>query len=1507
MKFKQIGLLAMALMIGVATMAQKPKAADLTSENLPAELLQQLNGATKQEDKMKANKELIDAFTSVYQSQSGDSQKKLTATFNALVKAKKTGDVATIIGHLNDFYSMPMGKANMDGWVACMEMLQKKGKNTKRMLDFAEWASQLAKDRTLCKFQSNLWQAQAGCSFTLECKGQDILVRFDKPIELYYGSKNDNGTIYGTTGVYDYNDNKWHGKGGRLNWDRTGLPTTVCWAVLNNYTAETKSPKFSADSVKFTNTNYFKSPILGHVDDVLSTKKDPDKYTYPQFKSYQKDFKIKDIVQGVDYEGTFMMNGGKMVTNDEENPGTLVFYRGGKKFITATAAKFSVTPSRLTVERASVVIRIASDSIINDGVTLRYQTSDKIVNTINEPQRNFYSPYTDSYHNIDIFSDNISWKVDDATLHFGALGNAGDASFCTFESANYYSFDKARAMQGIDAVNPAVLVYNYAKKRGFEGEFYVEDLARAIHMDIMQVKLMIHTIAKSGLVRYNEGTQRVTCKPKLEDYVKAVNQVKTHDYDAIVLESSSKGGNATLDLESNDLHIKGVEKFVVSDSQRVAIYPKKGELVLHKNRDMSFSGRIAAGRFVMYVTDGQFSYDKFNLDLPKVDSLFFRVKMFDDPDHERFVRTPLRDLVAEIQIDQPDNHNGLKSLKGFPVLTSKEKSYVYYEVPDMQHGAYKRDNFYFTLDPFVVKDLDDFETDSLWFGGVLTSAGIFPDFREPLRVQPDYSLGFVRETPKEGFPAYGGKGRFTSTIDLSYHGLHGRGTLNYLTSVTKSKTMLFLPDSMFAVTDTFYVREEQGFPEIHNGKTVERWFPYKDSMQVAQMRGGTPFSMYNGATTLTGYVALRPAGAVASGKATVEEDGTLESPLFTLNSTEMDARVSTFTLRSKIYNKVAFHAENMQAHVDYKNRHADFTANDAIGRTELPVLQYMAFINKFSWQMDKQALDLLDSHSEDSQGMENVALRDRVGKKMPGARFVSTNPKQDSLQFMAVRGSYLYDQAQLTARQVFMVEVADVAIAPAGDTLHISANAEMKVIQQSRIIASRGTKYHEFYDADVIVSGRNAYSAKGYIDFVDAEEKHQKIFMESIAPDKKGMTIGNGFIDDKQNFTLNKALGYAGKVRVQADTNAYYLDGGVRLLHNCLPAEQMGLLAFKGFIDPQNVQVEVPELPIDWKGNRITAGILFEKSTMEPRSAFLTNERAVDNDILTSWGYLDYDIKNQTYRIASREKLENPSTVDRLLSLNTATCILKGEGPIRLGIRQGVGGNFAYGNMTLDPKHTDNTEINTVFGVSFPMDESVLNALAQLLADDLRLSPTNPDNDLLRQAMTFYLGEEKGNDAYSNYVSSGAFDNKLQPKEFAQTFLFEKIKWQYSPALGYYYDGFAPLAQIGSRQLHLDMRIKTQIFKRGADVIFNLYMQVASDTWFYFNYNADKQQLVIYSSVGEWVDMVKALPADKRQQSDRTGTFFYRIGNNRNEVSNFLAKFGQNDGTTETTEEDEEE
>ncbi len=1504
---KRALLVLLLVVFSFTLVAQKQKTEiKFTAEGLPGQLKEYLiTGKVPDKEAEYAN--VLKSFETVYSSLDQAAKGRFADVCSLLVKGKaKKGDMSDFLSQAAAFMQNPVGKQNMSGWLDCADNLMEKSKSGKKLFEFAEFTEQLAKDRTLNSTQSALWQAQAGCSFALRWNDDEVQVVFDKNMELYYGSRNDNGVIYGTTGVFHFPSNTWTGKGGRLTWERTGLPASSCWASLGNYKANTKYAKFTADSVKFTNSSYFKSPIMGRVEESMSTKMEPAKYGFPKFRSYQRDFKIKDIVPGVDYQGCFMMNGGKMVTNDSENPGTLVFYRNSKPFILVQAAKFNITHSKLVSEQAAVVIRLGKDSITNDGVAITYQTTDRTLNIVNMPQRNFYSPYNDSYHSLDIFCENISYKLDDDKLILSSVGTPGDESFCTFESCNYFSDVKARNLQGLGEISPAMLVYKYTKKRGFLGEFFIEDFAHDTHFDLAQSKKLIHELAHYGLVSFNEATGNVTAKPKLKDYVKSETRTPNHDYDAITLESATKGVNAVLSLESLDLNIEGISKFVVSDSQAVAIRPYKGKIVVHKNRDISFSGRVDAGRFVMFVTDADFSYEKFNLDMPKVDSMFFYVKMFTDPNKEQLVRTPLHQLVATIQIDEPDNHNGLKRTKDFPILESKENSFVYYDAPVVQHGLYRRDKFYFTLYPFTVKNLVNFATDSVQFGGKLTSAGIFPDFEEPLKVQPDYSLGFVRQTPKEGFPAYGGKGTYHNTIDLSYKGLRGRGQVDYLTSVSKSNDILFLPDSMFAITDTFYVREEGGFPDIQNGRTFERWYPYMDSMNIAQPKGGTPFIMYHGATYLDGYVALRPEGAIASGDAHLNNDeGLLSSLRFDLSTTEMDAQVSKFVLQSKLYNKVAFQADNMQAHVDFKARRADFVANDPISETKLPVLQYKAFVDKFSWGMDNQTLDLQNSKSNDSQGLESVDVVDRVGKEMPGARFVSMHPKQDNLEFNSVHAIFKYDHAELSCQQVFLVNVADAAIAPSGDSLHISRNADMKLLQKSKIVASRDNKFHQFYDADVIVTGRNAYSGKGYIDYIDEDEKHQPIFMESIAPNKEGVTIGQGFIADDANFTLNKALGFAGKVRVEADTNAYFMEGGVRLIHNCLPADKMGLLAFNGYIDPKDVQVEVPEIPVDWKGERITAAILYDPNSLEPRNAFLTSERAVDNEIVTSFGYLEYDSKEQVYRIASREKLEDLAIVGRLLTLNTQTCAVSGEGPVRLGIRQGVGGNFAYGNAKLDPKDIEGTAVNTLFGVTFPMQDKVIEYMAQLIADDLRLSPSNPDNDLLHDAMVYYMGDEKGNEAYTDYVSTGAMNKK--PKQFDQTLLFGRINWKYSSTLGYYYDGVTPLMMVGKKQLNLDTRVKAQIFKRGTTTNLTLYIQVASDHWYYFNYEANTQQLTIYSSVGEWVDMIKGLSADQRQVSDKTGTFHYRVGSSKNDVANFLLRFGQTDGSSATDSEDGEE
>lgn len=1492
---KKCTLFLLLSLLWVPVTAQKNVTTQLDAALLPEQLLDCLNGATSKDEVRKANGRLVDDFRNVYHPLDGAVKERVVAVYTSLIKLR-----VRTHPDLADFtttFNLVARSDSFNEWLEAVEMLQERKKKVKDVTDFASFTADLFKDRTLYRAKGAIWQAQQGSAFRFVTDGKSIKVYFDKPMELYYSSGSDNGTIYGTTGFLDYLDSRWQGHGGRIDWSRTGIPATKCWAQLEDYEAVVKFPKFNADSVLFTNTNYFQQPIRGQLFEALSARMSPEKYTYPKFQSYQKDFTMKDLMPGVDYSGSFMMNGANFVTSDDTHPATLIFRRGGDIFIAVTAQRFSLSSSRLLTQNASVRIYIDGDSICNDGITLRYNVSDRKVSLLNDSKRNYYSPYSDSYHALDIYSDAIVWDMAADKLFFGSLGvQSGDRSFATFESANYYSYDKFRQIQGIDEVNPVIRVYNYMKKRDMQREFFIDEFAHSLHLDIMQTKSMVHTLSSAGLVSFNESRGLISVKDKLLDYVRAHNKSKKMDYDAITLQSASTGGNAVLSLADNQLHVSGVQKFVVSDSQRVVIYPQQGNVTVRRNRDIAFSGNINVGRFILHATDALFSYDSFRLNLPHIDSLRFFVTQFNDPTKEHLVVTPLYNLVGAIQIDEPTNRSGLRDTKDYPVFDSRENSFVYYDRPEICRGAYARDKFYYTLLPFTLRNLGNFVTDSLVFNGVLTSAGIFPDITYPLTVQPDYSLGFVTETPGSGYEAYGGKGRYQQTIDLSNKGLRGRGKLDYLTSTTQSANFLFMPDSMLAVTDTFFVQPQSGYPDIQNGHANQQWYPYQDSMRVSQRKGGTPFHLYHDEMALHGAVALTPRGASASGRALVR-DGELQSSYFALGANEMDAAVSSFTLYAARggERKVAFQANNVRSHVDHAAHQAEFVSNAPLERTLLPSMNYAAYVDKFSWAMERQTLDLINSHSESTQGLEGLALRERIDREQPGARFVSTKPSvsgaTDSLGFFATRSTYYYNALQLSCQNVFVVNVADAAIAPGADTLHVAAGGDISLMHHSQILANTTSRQHLFYDADVMVFDASRYSAKGYIDYVDEEEKRQPIRMHAIEPDSTGHTVADGFVSDSARFTLNRALGFAGKVRVLADSAHYFFDGGVRLLHRCYDVEHLGLLAYAGFLDPQAIRVAVPEQPTDWKGRPITASILMDRGSLAARSAFLTDDKPVGNEMLKAWGSLTYDVEKRSYLIASDAKLADfDNVVAPWLSLNTETCVVEGEGPVQMGLKSGVGKVSFYGMAKVDPTVESDNLLQTTMALDFPMDKSVVAAMAQQIADDLRLSPAETDNEVLRHALIYLLGEESGEEHYATYVATGAYDQL--PSALKHTLFFERIPWHYSAKLGYYYDGVVPLSSVGDRQLHLSVRVKAQIHKRGSASHLTLYMQMAPDHWYYFDYEAGSQQLSVLSSVGEWVDMIKNIPADKRQvESRHDGVFRYRVVTNTNEVPNYLLRF----------------
>lgn len=1497
MKNRRIVTFLLVLLLSVTVWAQKT-AIRFDSENLPTQLQSYINQATSDDSKKKANAKLITQFAGIYSTLDATMQERLVEIFTATQKQKirqmpELCDFITTLCTINK-----TDATNFASWLDCIQYIQA-NKAGKAFNDFVDFSTALVTERTLSSSRSATWQAAAGSHYVLSQNGREIIITFNEPTDIYYGSDKDNGTIYGTTGRYSYFDNHWKGNGGRINWDRTGIPTNACWAVLNNYEANTKLAKFVADSVQFTYTKYFSQPIMGRVEEMLDHPMEPGKYNYPKFRSYQNDFVLNDILPGADFRGTFMMNGSKFITSSTENPSSLVFNRGGEPFIVVTSTKFNIANNKAVSERASVKIYIDGDSIYNNGVTLRYSASDKKLILVNDSKRNYYSPYTNTYHNLDMYCEQMVWSTDKDIIQMSMLGETGGASFATFESSNYYSLKKYREIQGIDEQSPVVKVFKFAKANGGLYEFSISEFASAIKMDVSQAKLMVHNLAKGGLVSYDENINMVYVKDRLTDYVRAYSKSKGYDYDAIALESTTNGRNAELNLATNDLLIHGVDSFFVSDSQHVEIKPTRGELLIKRDREMHFSGVIYAGRFGMRVKNATFYYDKFSFDLPDVETMIFSVERFDDPSKLHAVNNTLAKLVGSLDIDKPDNHCGLIKNKEYPIFRSQSESYVYYDNKSLYNGAYTKDKFYYKIDPFTLNSLTDFKTDSLKFTGCLTSAGIFPDIKQPLTVQSDYSLGFIMKTPKEGLPAYGGKGQFINQLHLSNKGLRATGDLKYLTSFSHSNQMVFLPDSMLSITDTFIVREEGGFPDIRNGRTNQSWYPYLDSMQICQSAKGNPFIMYHNEAKLAGCVILRPEGAIANGTITIRE-GQFESDRFRLQPMEMFADVSSFTLRSDVYKALAYKATNMKSHVDYKTHHAILTSNAQLQRTELPVMKYVAEIDKVDWDMNHQSLAMINSKSENSGGLEGLGIRERLRHtQQPGARFISTDSKQDSLQFYALASDYKYNHAQLTNRGVFLINVADATIAPAFDTVHINAGGAMSQLKNAQLLASRNNGYHRIYEADLIIEGRQKYNGKGYIDYIDEDEKVQKIYLDKIAPNSQGVSIAQGTIESKTQFTLSSAFGFAGIVRVEANKENYYFEGGVRLIHQCTPVEQLGLLAFKGYLDPKNIQIEVPELPIDWHGDRITASILFDKTNMQPQMAFLTKERAADNELMTAQGLISYNKDSKIYTLAAPEKLENfDEYISPYLQLNTNECVLSAEGPINFGLKKGNTNTFAYGTAQLGRNNND-FMMNSIFGFSFPMEADIVTAIAQQIGDDLRLSPSKPENEVLRHAMIHYQGAERGEDNYSIYVSSGSYD-KI-PKEFENTFLFEGIKWEYSPALGYHYSGIASLAAIGKKQLHLDLRVKMQIYRRGNANYLNMYIQAATDHWYYFSYEANTQQMIIYSSVGEVEDMIKSLSAEKRQidGGEGKGVFHYRIGTSKSEVPNFLLRM--EGGTPENT------
>jgi len=459
------------------------------------------------------------------------------------------------------------------------------------------------------------------------------------------------------------------------------------------------------------------------------------------------------------------------------------------------------------------------DSITHQSLTFRYYNGGNVkrknritgldtiikvarkVELINVRKGSENATFMDSYHNLKMDFEMLTWYPDSAKLELSMLpGSARNIGY--FQSKSYFNQGIYLRLQGLDKVHPLIALKNYSKKnkkRTFSAKelnkYYTTEPSLKLSLENYQVKQMLIRLSTLGFVNYDWIGDKGTINQYLFDYLEYNNGKK--DYDNIVFESNTKRtvSNATVDFKTMDLIVRGVKSINISDSQQVYIFPDHESVTVKKNRDMKFDGVVVGGLLDFFGTNFYFSYDTFKIAMPVIDSL--KVNILADipsPDPSRpliaDVHIPIVKSTGFLQIDLPNNKSSIKKTYDYPVYHSLKDCYVYYDGIDsaykrsggvdsllsiakktyqdsirrqmeyikydttltdsvraarfalygdttMRHADTRDKEFSFRLYPFTVKSIDKLHRESWKIRGMFKSGGILPNFEYNLTIQDD--------------------------------------------------------------------------------------------------------------------------------------------------------------------------------------------------------------------------------------------------------------------------------------------------------------------------------------------------------------------------------------------------------------------------------------------------------------------------------------------------------------------------------------------------------------------------------------------------------------------------------------------------------------------------------------------------------------------------------------------------------------------------------------------------
>ena len=1284
-----------------------------------------------------------------------------------------------------------------------------------------------------------------------------------KDADLFMATPGDSVFLRKVSGTAVPTSGRFIGTSGQFVWS---IKTNLVTADIGGFDFDMSKAEFKAEPVTLTYPFLLEAPVKGALS-YKSVRRKPNAPDtgYPRFISLTNDARIKNLGANIQYRGGLSMSGGKVLSAAlDGSPSNFIVSLDGKPKFKATSKAYVLGDSLITASRAAVTIyEGAKDSVTHPGAQLKYSKAKQQLKLAREEGLYKTTPYSDSYHQLDIRTEALTWNLREPTIDFAVLSSKNQQT-ADFESKEFFTNNRYQQLKSINRLHPLQMLVGYSQAHDNVKTLNVSTLAADLKTSEPNMRSAMSGLARDGYVQWNSQTGEVTILPKGAHYVASARDRK--DYDHIAIKSlSGTGRNATLNLNTNELLVRGVDRFNFSDdSATVYVRPDSAIIRIQKNRNIKFRGAVVASAMRFKGREFLFDYDGFYVDMAKIDSIVVRSQTKQTgkgaPKRADFALTNKgRVSTGRLYLNDPKNKSGRKKKGQYPSFDSKSGGSVYFGKQDVLGGAYDS-TLVFDIPPFKLDSLNSLGKSATGFDGTFRSGGIIPDLKTKLTVQSDGSLGFVYDVPKDGFPLYKGRGRVFDKVMLDGKGLQSAGTITYQTGTFTSDSFVYYRDSVVTVgrTGNVAAKKEGGvdIPKMNlPSGYLMNWNVRQDSMYLATPRSGEAIRLYSTgdrkAKTITAYnfkgtALLTPKGVGGDGRLDGPQSY-IKSPEFTFKSESYSGKKATLSIKSAEANKPALTAPDVNFNYELKKGYADFKREEGSKSSiDLPYSKFRTTLSGGHWDFKKKQVKLRVAAQADSTK----------------SYFYATAPEQQGLRFRASTGVYDLAKYRMQVGGVPYIAAADAWIVPDSGRVSILANGRIQRFKNAGVVLDSLAKFHKLTKGSVEVLSKVAFTGNAeYIiktardsvalNFGNFEPDPAFLFASSDKGGKGALrrgrvnedgtttlgpaTVATAVVSAATKFQLLPRVAYRGNVQLNSRRRGFVFDGQVQLQFGKERAAAEWV-ALKDSIDPKNFKLNLKDVKAE-DGTPLVTGLFLsdESNKIYPLYA-ATVPSPTDVALFKVDGDLRYDPKKAVYSISRNDPSDVNAYEGAALTYTDATNRLNFRGPMTF-----INSNKDY-KMTASGVGTANPDsaryaVDALLAIDINMPIKAVDVMGTELARVTKGSPEAQDgstNELYKLAQ--FIGD-KGAEAYS--MRKGAADPlmKLSPKLAAHTLLLSKVDLRWNEKKRAWYSvGKIGLAGVGKQSLNALVDGYVEIRREeGADLV-EIYLEPEPQTWYYLKY-----------------------------------------------------------------------